>query len=136
MVKLAVQGNEVFRVSDVEIRRKGVSYTVDSLKLLHRKNPRAELFLIIGSDNLSEFHTWKSYREITNMAKLVVYPRSQGRQKQSSRSIRSKVLFLKGILLDISSSDIRRIVRQKGSIRYLVPAHVEQYIRSRHLYCT
>ncbi len=136
MAVLAVRGNDAFTVSDVEVGRKGVSYTVDTLKLLRRKNPKAELFLIIGSDNLSEFHTWKDHREIMNMAKLVVYPRTRKRLQYSNRIPRSKVLFLKGSLLDLSSSDIRNIVRQNGSIRYLVPEHVERYIRSRHLYRT
>jgi len=132
MTKLAVRGSEGFDVSDMEIRRKGISYTIDTLKQFRKRHPGARLFLILGSDNLAEFQSWKSYGGIIEHARLVVYPRK--RRAKASQIGNRKVHILKGALLEVSSSAIRKKIREGGSIRYLVPAHVERYIRSRHLY--
>ena len=134
MMRLAARGNPAFQVSDIEVQRKGVSYTVDTVKEIRRRYPDAELFLIIGADNYAEFKSWKSYREILQLARLVIYARSQKRNERPSQHLKSKVRSLQGELLDISSSEIRTAVRQKQSIRYLVPALVERYIASKKLY--
>lgn len=134
MVRLAVRGNNRFAVSDMELRRKGISYTIDTVQEIRRRNPEAKIFLILGSDNLVEFHTWKSYRELVALTNLVIYPRGQYRGQRPSRLRKARIHFLRGMLLDISSSALRQLVRTKNSIRYLVPAEVERYIVSRKLY--
>ncbi|MCI0706471.1 MAG: nicotinate-nucleotide adenylyltransferase [Ignavibacteriae bacterium] len=132
MVRLAVRGAGQFRVTDIEIRRKGVSYTVDTVKEIHRRNKKTELFLIIGSDNFAEFQSWKSYDEILKLAKLAVYARFDKEGKHDLR--KRQVHWLQGILLDISSSEIRNAVRRNQSVRHLLPAAVERYIESHKLY--
>jgi nicotinate-nucleotide adenylyltransferase len=134
MVRRAVRGSPWFRVSDIELKRKGVSYTIDTVRAVQRRYPGASIFLILGSDNLSEFHTWQSYRELLALTRLVVYVRGQHRVRRPSRLRRARISFVRGMLLDISSSAIRRLIRTKNSIRYLVPTEVEQYIISRKLY--
>ena len=131
MVRLAIQGNRQFSVSDIEIREQGISYTVRTLELLKAQNPGAELFLILGSDSLRDFPSWKSPDEIRDMAELVVYPRKgfemSGEDNRTS-------LMLKSPLIEISSTELRMSVMRGESIRYLVPDPVEQYIRRHHLY--
>jgi len=131
MVRLAVQGNRQFSVSDIEIREQGISYTVRTLELLSVRNPGAELFLILGSDSLRDFPSWKSPDAIKGMAELVVYPR---RGFELSGEDSRTAIKLKSPLLEISSTELRMSVLRGESIRYLVPAPVEQYIRRHHLY--
>jgi nicotinate (nicotinamide) nucleotide adenylyltransferase len=66
MTKLAVKGNRSFEVSDIEIRQAGISYTVQTLRALRTMLPVAELFLILGSDSLAEYHSWKEPGEMGN----------------------------------------------------------------------
>ncbi len=134
MVRRAIRGNPWFKVSDIELKRKGVSYTIDTIRAVHRRFPDASMFLILGSDNLSEFHTWKSYDELLALTRLLVYARGHGRLLRPSRLRRARISFVRGLLLDISSSAIRQLIRSRHSIRYLVPADVERYIISRKLY--
>ena len=134
MTRLALRGNKFFKVSNVEIKRAGVSYTVDTVQQFRRRFPQAELFLLIGSDNLADFQKWKSYKSILTAATLLVYPRSgTASSKEASFSSR-KVFFVKGEFLDISSSSIRIAASAKHSIRYLVPDAVRSYIIKKKLY--
>ncbi len=132
MLKLATAGWPCFRVDTVEIRRKGTSYTVDTLKELKRKFSNARLFLLVGGDNFVQFRSWKSVDVIQELVTLVVYERlSDDRRKK--RKGRNSVL-LKGPLLDISSTLIRHKIRNGESIRFLTPRQVEQFIRRNKLY--
>ena len=134
MTKLAVRDNRAFSVSDIEIRRGGVSYTIDTVNEYRRRFPRAELFLIIGTDNLRDFKKWKSYKEILRHAKILAYPRA-GRSAPNLRTLRKgKVSILQAELLDISSSAVRTAARKKRSLRYVVPDAVKSYIESKRLY--
>jgi nicotinate-nucleotide adenylyltransferase len=134
MVRLAVRGNAGFVASGMELKRKGISYTIDTVEEVRRRNRGAELFLILGSDNLAEFHTWKSHRELLARTRLIVYSRGKDRMQRPSQLRKARIHFLRGMLLDISSSVIRQLVKTKSSIRYLVPDEVERYILSRKLY--
>ena len=133
MTRLAIRGTSTFACSDQEVRRKGVSYTVDTLRDLKRKFPDAELFLIIGGDSLAFFPSWREPEAILNLASLAVYDRPkvqlQRKQKGSKR-----IASIAGPLLDISSSGIRTMVAAGQSITFLVPQAVERYIRSHRLY--
>jgi nicotinate-nucleotide adenylyltransferase len=134
MTKLAVKGNLNFEVSDTEIKRKGVSYTVDTLNEFALKYPGCKLSLIIGSDNLIEFSTWRSPDEILQLAELIVMSR-YGFSTQNIKSEYSRyVTFVNVPQIGISGTDIRRRVRLGKSIRYLVPKDVEEYIFDNHLY--
>jgi nicotinate-nucleotide adenylyltransferase len=133
MLRRAIRGNRRFRISELELRRKGISFTVDTLRTMKRRFPKSTLYLIIGSDNLELFETWKEPEHILKLARLVVYPRrTSPRTGRVTRTLR--LIQLKGPILDISSSDLRRLVRTGASIRYLVPHDVELYIASHRLY--
>ena len=124
-------------ISDLELRRGGVSYTVDTLRTLRRKHPEAEIFLLVGGDMLASFHSWKDYGEILQMATLCVMRRTQEALPENphfTQEQREKVLFLDAPPLVISSTEIRLRCAQGEDITHFVCSAVAQYIRERGLY--
>lgn len=143
MLRLAVQGDARFEVSDDEISRGGVSYTVDTLKRLQARHAAARLHLIIGGDTLRELHTWKDILTILDLVQVVTVarpgfaaekldPHLLGLPEPWPRRLLGHVVT--GHLVEISASDIRQRVQRGQSIRYLVPEAVERYILTRRLY--
>ncbi|MFH1691635.1 MAG: nicotinate-nucleotide adenylyltransferase [Candidatus Omnitrophota bacterium] len=130
MVELAVKENPNFRVSNIEIRRKGKSYTVDTLKELKQRYKHAELFFICGSDLVSELPSWKNLDEILTIAKFVLAKRPGFGKRLSGKSF----LKINVAQVDISSSLIRDLIKKKRSIRYLTPDSVANYIEKNRLY--
>jgi nicotinate-nucleotide adenylyltransferase len=128
MVKLAISGNTCFEASDIEIERGGKSYTVDTLRALTALYPRAELFLLIGIDNLLELHTWKEPEEIFGLCDVVAINRPGFDPANVRKDYLRRVTFLRYPSIDISSSEIRRKAKMGKSIKYLVPSAVESYI--------
>jgi len=130
MLQLAIAGNPYFSISTIEVNRDGPSYTVDTLRSLRQapEYANADLFLIIGADNLIEFDQWRSADEIQKLCVLAVYPR-YGIQIDKERSIYSeRAILLKAPLLELASAEIRRRLTAGHSIRYLVPEPVFEYI--------
>ncbi len=146
MTRLAVRGQPGFVVSDLETRRRGPSFTVDTLRALAARDPRARWYLIVGEDNLAEFASWREPEAILELATLVVAlrPRPASSARAASRhrttggvrgmSRRGVVVTLDNPGIDLSSSAIRARARAGHSIRYLVPAAVERYITRTRLY--
>jgi nicotinate-nucleotide adenylyltransferase len=130
MTRLAVRGNRAFRVSTLEVRRAGPSFTVDTLRDLRAAFPGARLYLILGEDSLDDFRTWHEPEAIATLATLAV-ARRPGR---SRRRPPGRVVWLDNPGLDLSSSGIRASVRAGRSVRYLVPDAVAAYIGRRQLY--
>ena len=133
MTKLSVRGNPGLHVSDIEIRRKGLSYTIDTIRTFHRKFPASELFLIIGSDSLHQFHSWKDPQAILALAKLAVYRRPRRAARTWKRS-RLNLLFIKGPMMELASSDIRRRISAGKTIHYMVRENVRAFITRNRLY--
>lgn len=130
MIQLAVAGNPHLRVSDIEVRRRGKSYTVDTLRRINREFHKAELFFICGSDLVSEIPKWKNVEEIYRLARFVLAKRPGfGRRLTGEHFLKIHVAQV-----DISSSLIRGLVRKGRSIRYLTPDSVIRYIEKRGLY--
>lgn len=132
MVRLALKGNSRFQVSDLEIKRRGVSFTADTLKVLRRRFRDAEFILLVGSDNAKHFHTWKSPDEIARHAGIAVYKRKRGGVLR--KNYRARELELKGPMLDISSSGIRKMIGEQRSVRRLLPPSVLRFIVTKQLY--
>lgn len=139
MVELAIAGHPKFAVSDLEFRRPGPSYTVDTLEAL--RIPREELFLIIGSETFVDLLTWRSPRRVAQLARLVVVPRVGSAFDLESAAVRKVVheigeepLVVRASSLPISASDLRRRVREGRSIAYRLPEAVGAYIRAKRLY--
>ncbi|MBI4546345.1 MAG: nicotinate-nucleotide adenylyltransferase [Ignavibacteriae bacterium] len=134
MTQLAIDGNSDFEVSDIEIRRRGISYSVDTMKALTELYPKASLSLIIGADNFLEFQTWKSPNEILTLAEVVVISRPGFDAHSVKSELARLVRFVNVPQIGISGTDIRRRAKLGRSIRYLVPQQVEEYIMFHSLY--
>ncbi len=134
MLQLAVMENSYFEVSDIELARGGKSYTIDTLKVLAKLYPKSSLYLIIGIDNLIDFHTWKSPNKILEKSEVVVINRPGFETKTVRNKFTKRVTFIRVPNIDISSREIRRRVKQGKSIKYLVPPAVEQYILTKGIY--
>ena len=130
MVKLAIKGNRYFVVSDIEIKRDGRSYTIDTLKEFKKMSPQDELYFIIGSDLLKYLDEWKDLDEIIQMVRFIVatrpgYPLEKIPSHISTIPIRA---------VDISGFEIRKAIKENKSFRYLVPETVLEYILRKKLY--
>ena len=141
MLRLAVAGNDHFDISLVEVERWGPSYTVDTLEAMHAGLPSgAELFCILGRDALFDLPNWKDPLRIVQLCRLAVVARPGYEERELAElevlapGLLEHVIFVEAPLLDISSTDIRRRVREGLSIRYLVPDAVAAYISDHGLY--
>lgn len=128
MVRLAIRGHPAFRVSDCEVRRGGLSYTIRTVHALRQRHPAARLFLIVGSDMLQA--SWYRMDELRRLCTFVVARRPTRGRGRSPRDVQ----WLTMPAVDLSSSMIRARIRRGQSIRYLVPEAVERYLTRHHLY--
>lgn len=145
MLEKAVEDNPDFQVSDVEIRKGGTNYTIDTVRYLRQLYPRYDLFFIIGSDSLIELNQWKEIDELARLCGFVTFVRPGfDPRKISLKKFKLEKGLKKNLIrnvasihqIDISSSDIRHRVAAGMSIRYLVPGAVEIYIAEHNLYKT
>lgn len=138
MVKLAIADNPAFYCEPCEIRRQGVSYTIDTLKFLKKKFPQCEgkIGLIIGDDLLEGFSGWREAEHIPDYADIIVGNRIIDRYltEQAASAGRVPHLRVDNALLPVSSSGIRAAIQEKKSWRYLVPPAVYSYIKEHKLY--
>jgi nicotinate-nucleotide adenylyltransferase len=159
MVRLAISGNQLFKASDIEIKRGGRSYTVDTIEELHQHYPGTELFFITALDSFLEIKTWKDWERLLSVCTFVVLSREgyrfgdlaalglQGVRAEDLASLDSRVrdettlsvggsrIVLERIpYYEISSTDIRQRIQRGRSIKYLLPEPVERYIIENKLY--
>jgi nicotinate-nucleotide adenylyltransferase len=121
-------------ISDVEIKRKGISYSVDTIKAI-KKQTGAQVFWIVGSDILPEFKRWKHADELLKLATFLVVPRDPHVFNPKVLPAGFEVISSpKLITTDFSSTIIRERVRMGKSIKGLVPESIEQYIKEHQLY--
>ena len=156
MVRLAVARNPRFAVSTVELTRPGVSYSVDTIRSFAKNLQKGDsLHFIIGLDAFREIGTWKDFREIFSLCNFIVTSRPGSKENDplkgtgvavkklfcydfKKRNYRhesgTRINFIELTDIAISASEIRGLVKQRKSIRYLVPSSVERYIKRRRLY--
>jgi len=155
MIEAAIADNPAFLASDLESRRSGKSFSVDTLELLRQADPSGERYFIVGLDSFRDIASWKEYARLFELAHLVVTARpgvdlpdplaalpvavqSDFCYDQKLKKLRHRsgnaVIFLEETRLDISSTLIRRKVAAGESIRYLVPPAVAAYIADHGLY--
>lgn len=132
LVQAAISDNYKFEVSDVEFHLPKPSYTAYTLAHLSEKNPDKEFVLIIGEDNLRNFEKWKNYQQILENYKLYVYPRPGVTKDEVQRH--KNIRLVEAPVLDISATFIRKQIKNKKSIRYLVPESVDQMIKAKGFY--
>jgi nicotinate-nucleotide adenylyltransferase len=126
MVRLAIDGEDGFELSDIELHRPPPSYTVDTLRELRTAHRKDELVLLIGADNVAKFDTWREPEEIRRLAQIAVLDRAGAAASHQWPVVRR--------LVDISSTDIRARVAAGRSIRYLTPGSVCDYITAQGFY--
>ena len=131
MVRAAIQGDPRFAADDLELRRTGPSYTVDTLRELRAREPGAELFFVTGADNLAELPRWREPDEIARLATVAVVSRA-GEALPADAPFPAVAVPV--ARMDVSSTDIRRRVAAGLSIRYLVPDAVRAVIERERLY--
>ena len=138
MLKLATAGRSEFVVSEIELKREEVSWTVDTLRQLHDERPDDELFLMIGADSLRDFPTWKEPEAIAELASVIAVNRGEASLDELTAGLSPKLsdsvqlVTMPGI--SISATNLRRRVSEGKSIRYLVPRSVEEVILVKGLY--
>lgn len=144
MLELAIREDERFAYGGWELERKGISYSIDTVRALQAEYPQARIYFIIGSDSWLSLHTWKDIVHLFACCTFVTVVRpgcnpgdmTAERVKLAQGDLdRLKKNIISGHALEISSSDIRARVRQGLRIRYLVPRAVEAYIYKYKLYC-
>jgi nicotinate-nucleotide adenylyltransferase len=133
MLNLVVDKNPNFDVCAFELEKGGTSFTIDTLKYLQKQYnvSRDNLYIVIGADNLVDFHHWKAPEDIRQTAQIVVAGRPR---YKAENPVYDDFHFLDSPLLEISASLIRERVREHKSVRYLLPDSVIQYIRDHGLY--
>ncbi len=155
MLRRAVSGNPYFSVSEMEMERGGRSYTIDTVRELKKKERDIDASLIVGNDSFNDITSWREYEELLKLASFIVVHRPGYAVKKPAEALPVElarkfwydagsgsfmspfgtvITYLGTTLLDISSSDIRRRVREGGSVKYLLPPQVEELISERGLY--
>jgi len=134
MTKIAIEGNDRFELSGIEVARGGLSYTIDTLRAVAAVHPGTRLKLLIGADNIFDFEGWRSPNDILDIADLVVMTRPGYEVQKSRPGFPLHAALVTVPQVGISGSDIRRRVKFQQSIRYLVPPAIEEYIRRHALY--
>jgi len=136
MTQRAIDENSSFRLCDIEVRRSGVSYTVETVRALQEQYPDTAFGLLLGSDSLDHFADWHRPDEIADRVPLVVYKRPGVTEEVPEPRFANHVRFVSAPVMEISGTEIRARCRAGRSIRYLVPAAVRAYIREHDLYQT
>lgn len=131
MVGLAAAEHARFVASDVELKRDGPSYTIDTLGALRAACPADVLVLIVGSDTFPEMRGWRDAERVFALSEVAVVTRPGAAAAEQAER---RVSNVSGPGVDVSSSAIRQLLRQHKSVRYLVPAAVADYIEKRGLY--
>jgi len=132
LVNLAIGDNLKLKASNIEFDLPQPSYTVDTLAFLKEKHPDKEFVLIMGGDNLKSLHKWKNYEQILKHHEIYVYKRPS--YELGDLKDHPSVKVLDAPLMQISASYIRKEIKEKRSVRYLVPDAVFDYLEKTTLY--
>ncbi len=133
LVQLAIEGENGFKASDIEFKLPKPSYTVDTLAYLQEKYPTYEFSIIMGSDSFQNLPKWKNYQWLIQHYSIFVYRRPE-HEKLPEYPGAKDVHILNAPLLPISSTDIRKDIKEGRSIRYLVPEAVRKEIERNGYY--
>ena len=132
LVRLATDDNPKIKASNIEFDLPKPSYTIDTLTYLNEAHPEKEFVLIMGGDNLGTLHKWKNYEQILKYYEVYVYQRPN--YDLGELATHSSVSIFEAPLMQISASYIRKCIKEKKSVQYLVPEKVYEYLSSSSLY--
>ncbi len=138
---LATENNQDFEVSNIELERKGKSYTIDTIKEFKSLFPNDDLYFLIGGDTLFKLIEWHNIEELFQITNFIVIGRDGFSDDDILRKIKelkdkygARIDFVDGPIIEISSTKIRENIEKSHSIKYLVPEKVEEYIYHNKLY--
>lgn len=141
MVRLAIQSNPHFMMSDLELQRQGITYTSDTLKALKNEEPENKYYFIVGADSLMMMAKWMEPQTVFNLSTILAGAREQYSLEQLKEqaaylenTYNGKIILLDMPLIEISSENIRERVIKGKSIQYYVPDEVVSYMKEHHLY--
>ena len=134
MVRLAIVGEPRFVLDRIELRRPGVSYTLDTVRELKTTLPDTEWVLILGQDQYATLHTWRDWRELIGMVALAVANRPDAKPEVNPQIAREPHHSLTLPMMDISSTELRRRIAAGEPIAGLVPDAVASYLERHGLY--
>jgi nicotinate-nucleotide adenylyltransferase len=126
MLRTAIHGENGFAIDDCELHRPPPSYAIDTVQEIQTREKGADLYYLIGEDNVSDLPRWHRFPELQTMVHFVVLNRTGLKSTHDYAVVERKI--------DISATDIRNRVASGRSIRYLVPAEVEEIIRRQNIY--
>ena len=132
LTRRAVDNEDRFRITDIEFKMPKPSYTIDTLTYLCEKNPGHDFQLIMGSDGLKNFHQWKNSQQIQEKFHRLVYPRPGIESIELSRH--TNISLIEAPMIEISSSFIRKSIKEGKDVRYFLPELTYQYIKEMHFY--
>ena len=155
MVRLATLTNPSFRTSEVELKRPGKSYSIDTLRYFLEEDPTSRLFFILGRDAFMEIETWKDFQGLFSLSNFIVMVRPGFHETPLGSQLPKALLpffrydqegkvwihasghtlhFEEITFLDISSTKVRELIERGKSVRYLIPDEVEVYVQKHGLY--
>ena len=136
MTKLSVENSADFEVSDAEGVRGGDSFSIDTVRYFRElySLEADQLFLVIGADSLKRFDEWKSHEELLNECSVCVLKRAEVKRENLEDRFIDRVEFLDNELITVSSSDIRKRIREGRDVERFVDRKVIEYISERKLY--
>lgn len=142
MIELAIAGNPFFEVSEIELNRQGITYTIDTLlELKSIYGEEVTLFFIIGADTLFDLVNWKNWNEVAKLCNFVIVNRLgfvKERQSEFAKELQekfaTKIFQIESPNIDISSSEIRKRAEQGKSLKYLLNDSIIDYIKENRIY--
>lgn len=129
MIKKMIVGDRRFRMLDIEIKRGGVSYTIDTVRELKVKFPKDDFYLIVGSDLANDFGNWRYYKDLKQEIKIVV-----AKRRDYPLKARGDFITVGIVQMGIASSYIRSLIKKRFSVKYLVTGEIADYIEKHKLY--
>jgi len=136
MLQIAIAGNPNFEESDIEIKRGGISYSIDTIRLIKKEQnlDRDELYFLIGSDILDHFSKWREPEKILEECHVIVALRPGFNPSSVPNWILSKIQFANIPRFELSATEIRKRWRENKTIRYMVTQPVWEFINAHKLY--
>lgn len=132
MARLATEDNEKIKVSDIEFKLPQPSYTIDTLTHLQERYPENQYTLIMGADNLTSLKKWKNYEILLRDYKILVYPRPG--YETAELATHPSITLTDTPVMEISSTFIRKALKEGKSVQYMIPEKVFSFIDSKNLY--
>lgn len=134
MVRMAVEDYPKMDVSDIEFQLPLPNYTVHTLASIGEKFPQHTFSLLMGNDNIQNFHKWKNYEFILDHYQIYVYPRLVDIKEKSNFSAPKNVHFVKAPILELSATEIRNAIKLNKNVKPLLPPKVWQYLDEMNFY--